>query len=477
MLKNKYFRLGIIVSITLIAVLIALPRIPIKIQNKYLSIDSEIGGYYIELFGGKTVLDFRQLKRGLDLEGGVRVVLKADMSNIASSEKNSALESATKVIERRVNLLGVSEPYIVPSKIGDDYRIIVEIPGIADVTSAVNLIGQTAQLKFKVIKQGEEWDASQVQKYFLSPALWEDTNVTGADLRGADVVFSQQVATQNAPQIQLKFTDEGRAKFSELAKNNINKPIGLFLDEGSSPLSMPIVNPDLAKGLTNDPVITGNFDIKSANALSVQIRAGALPVPVSVLEQKTIGATLGDESVKKSFFAGAVGLLLVFMFLIFMYGRLGVMAGFALLIYSFLVLAIFKVVPVVLTLPGIAGFILSIGMATDANILVFERIKEEIIWGKPKNLAIKLGFDRAWNSIKDSNMSSLLTAAVLFYFGNGSVRGFAVTLAIGILVSLFTSIFVVKTFIEVFRFGYDTSTAVRKPKRLPKFLRRRNADN
>jgi preprotein translocase subunit SecD len=221
----------------------------------------------------------------------------------------------------------------------------------------------------------------------------------------------------------------------------------------------------LVNGLTGDPVISGTFDVKSAKALSVQIRAGALPVPVTVLEQKTIGATLGDESVKRSFFAGAVGLLLVFLFLLFMYGRLGMLAGFALLIYTFIVLAIFKVVPVVLTLPGIAGFVLSIGMATDANILVFERIKEEMLWGKPQNLAIKLGFDRAWNSIKDSNMSSLLTAGILFYFGSGPVRGFALTLAIGIIVSLFTSIFVVRTFIETFKFGYDTSDVIVKQSR------------
>ena len=200
-------------------------------------------------------------------------------------------------------------------------------------------------------------------------------------------------------------------------------------------------------------------------------------MPVEILEQKTVGATLGGESVNKSFTAGVVGLWLVFMFLVFMYKRLGILAGLALLIYSLTTLAIFKLIPVVLTLPGIAGFVLSIGMATDANILVFERIKEEISWGRPKNLAIKLGFDRAWNSIKDSNMSSLLTSAVLFYFGSGPVRGFALTLSIGILVSLFSSIFVVKTFIEVFRFGnqnFSTAKVERKwePKRLFNLIKR-----
>lgn len=435
--------------------MIAIPRTPIKIQNNYINVETEIGGYYINLFDGKILLDFRDLKKGLDLEGGVRVVLKADMSKINPAERDAALDSATKVIERRVNLLGVSEPYIAPSKVGDDYRIIVEIPGIDDVAAAVSLIGQTAQLKFKQLNPEAPWDETKYQDYFLNPTVWEDTGVTGADLRGASVVFSQQGVGANMPEIQLNFTSEGRQKFSEVAKKNVNKPVALFLDEGLSPLSMPIVNPDLAAGLTNDPVINGNFDVKSANALSVQIRAGALPVPVTVLEQKTVGATLGNESIKKSFFAGAIGLGLVLLFLIFMYRKLGVMAGVALVIYAFLVLAVFKLIPVVLTLPGIAGFVLSIGMATDANILVFERIREELLWGKPRNLAIHLGFERAWNSIKDSNMSSLLTAGLLFYFGNGPVRGFALTLAIGIVLSLFTSIFVVKTFIEVFKFGYE----------------------
>ena len=455
MFKNTYFRLGMIATIFVLAVLVTLPKIPLKIKNKVIELDSSIGGYYLNLAGGKLVVDLQDFKKGLDIAGGVRVVLKADMSKIFDTDKNSAIESATSVISRRVNLLGVTEPHIAPSKVGDEYRIVVEIPGLDDVSSAVNLIGQTAQLKFKQLAPDKTWDQSKFQEYYLDPTAWVDSDVTGADLKGADVVFpdQQDLRSANSPQIQLRFTSEGRDKFSELAKKNINKPIALFLDQESSPLSMPVVSPDLASGLTNDPVISGNFDIKTANALSVQLRAGALPVPVSIIQQQTVGATLGQESIQKSFIAGLVGLLVVLIFMVFMYGRLGLLADAALIMYTFVIAAIFKLVPVVLTLPGIAGFVLSIGMATDANILVFERIKEEILWGKPKSLAIKLGFERAWSSIKDSNISSLLTAGVLFYFGTGPVRGFALTLAIGILVSLFTSIFVVKTFIEVFKFG------------------------
>ncbi len=464
MFKNVYFRLGLISAIFTLALLALLPRTPIKIDNSYLAIDSVIGGYAFRLPGDR-VLDLREMKKGLDLKGGIRVVLKADMSKIEESERDNALDSAKEVVSRRVNLLGVSEPYVAVSKVGDEYRIIVEIPGIEDVSSAVKLIGQTAQLKFKILPADKPWSDDKFQEYYEDPSIWIDSPVTGADLKGVDVVFSgdqTNLEQANRPQIKLRFSTEGRAKFEQLAKENVNKPVALFLDESSSPLSMPVVSPDLAQGLADDPIISGNFDVKTANELSLQIRAGALPVPVEVLEQKTIGATLGAESIQKSFFAGAVGLLLVFLFLVFLYGKFGFIAGIALIIYAVVTLAIFKIIPVVITLPGIAGFILSIGMATDANILIFERIREELSWGKPRNLAIKLGFDRAWSSIKDSNISSLITSWVLFKFGSGPIKGFALTLAIGIFVSLFSSIFVVRTLIQVFNMSKEVE---RKPRR------------
>ncbi|OGC70213.1 protein-export membrane protein SecD [candidate division WWE3 bacterium RIFOXYC1_FULL_39_7] len=455
--KNLYFRLGLISSITTLAVLIVLPRIPIKIDSKIFKLDTAVGGYNFSLFNGKVNLDLREIKKGLDLNGGIKIVLKADVSKIESAERDNALESAKQVISRRVNLLGVTEPSISTVKAGDDYRIVVEIPGLDNVKEAVDLIGQTAQINFKKLKADKQWSEDKYYDFLIDPTAWEDTGITGADLKGVDVVVGEQGDIQSAgqPQIRLRFTDEGREKFSQVAKENINKPIGLFLDEDLAPLSMPVVNESLATGLTDDPVISGNFDFDTANNLSIQIRAGALPIPVEILEQETIGATLGNESISKSFYAGFVGLVLVFIFMLVKYGKFGLLAGFALGIYSAIVLALFKVIGVVLTLPGIAGFILSIGMATDANILIFERIKEEIFWGKPRNLAIKLGFERAWNSIKDSNISSLITSFILFKFGDGPVRGFALTLAIGILVSLFSSIFVVKTFIESFDVGKD----------------------
>lgn len=455
MFRNLYVRLGLITALTTLSLLIVLPKISINVNNSLIRLETTIGGYNLNLFDGKITKNLSEFKKGLDLKGGIRVVLEADTSGIEASERANALESAKDVILRRVDLLGVTEPYVATMKSGEQDRILVEIPGLDNVTEAVELIGQTAQLTFKQLKPENEWTEEKMLDYYTNPTEWESTGITGADLKGADVVVDQQanLQDQGKPQIKLRFSTEGRAKFSELVKNNVNKPIALFLDETDVPLSMPIVSPELAQGLTDDPVISGDFDFETAKNLSIQIRAGALPVPVKVLEQETIGATLGVESIQKSFFAAAVGLILVVLFLIFKYGRLGILAGLALFIYSVLTLAIFKIVPVVLTLPGIAGFILSIGMATDANILVFERVKEEIYWGKPSNLAIHLGFDRAWNSIRDSNISSLITSFILFQFGSGPVRGFALTLAIGIAVSLFTSIFVVRTFIESSNIG------------------------
>ena len=227
MFKNIYFRLGLISAVTTLAVLVALPRIPITIKNSLVNFDSSIGGYYFSLFNGKYVFDLRELKRGLDLEGGVRVVLKAKMDGIDAADRDSALESAKEIILTRIDLLGVSEPYVATVKTGDEYRILVEIPGIEDVSAAVDLIGQTAQLKFKQLKADKEWNQEKYLEFFQDPTAWEDTGLTGADLKGVDVVIAQSgnIQEQGRPQIQLRFSNEGREKVSNIAKSNINKPI------------------------------------------------------------------------------------------------------------------------------------------------------------------------------------------------------------------------------------------------------------
>lgn len=451
--NNINFKLGIISALFTIGLLVVLPEIPVKINNPLLRLDSALGGYKISLFNDKFKLDLSDFKKGLDIEGGIRIVMQADMKGIEDSQKEKALESAKEIISRRINFLGVSEPNISTSKINNDYRIVVEIPGISNVSDAVNLIGKTAQLRFKKLDPKLTWSEEKFTEYFSTPSSWVDTGIIGSDLKGVDVIVdnSGNLKSQGRPQIQLKFTNEGREKFSQLAKENVNRPIALFMDDSDYPLSTPVISEDLAGGVVNDPVISGNFDMQTAKNLSIQLRAGALPIPVTLLQQETLGATLGSASIHKSFFAGIVGLLIVFIFLVYRYRGLGLLAGVSLVFYTILVLAVFKIIPVVLTLPGIAGFILSIGMATDANILIFERYKEEIFWGKKKEEALELGFERAWNSIKDSNISSLITCFILFQLGTGPVKGFALTLAVGIFISLFSSIFVVRTLIRAFK--------------------------
>lgn len=449
--KNKYFKLGLILGLFIIAVLIVLPRTPVVFPP--LGLNTEIGGYYLARTDGSFELDLREFKKGLDLNGGIRIVLEADMSKIDPLDRDSAIDSAREIIERRVNYLGVAEPYIAPVRAGDDYRLIVEIPGVTDIAAALELVGRTAQISFKQLKPEIEYNRDQYIEIISNPENWEDSGITGADIRGANVVFSQAVGTAGqptgTPQIQLQFTNDGREKFSELAKANITKPIGIFLDDIEFPLSAPHVSEEFANGVYQDPVITGSFGVDEANALAVQIKAGALPIPVKVLSQEQVGATLGESSVAASYKAGLAGFLLILVFMLFMYRRLGIVADIALIMYGVFVLAIFKLIPVVLTLPGIAGFLLSIGMAVDANILIYERIREELAAGKPRSLAVKNGFEKAWSSIRDSNVSSIIAALILMYLGSGPVRGFAITLLIGILVSLFTAIFIVRVLISV----------------------------
>lgn len=365
------------------------------------------------------------LKLGLDLQGGVHLAYQADVSKISnSSDQSSAVESTKANIERRINSLGVSEPVIQTSKVGNDYRILVELAGVTDIDQAIKLIGQTAQLEFRESKVATPSAAAD----FVA------TGLTGADLQRAQVQFGNGKSS-----VGLEFTPEGGKKFAEITKRNIDKPLAVFLDE------KVVTAPNVSNAITDGKaVITGNFTVDEAKQLVIQLNAGALPLPIKIVEQRNVGATLGADSITRSLYAGAIGLLVVCIFMIANYGVKGILANIALVLYVFLSLAVIKLVPITLTLAGIAGLILSIGMAVDANILIFERIKEELAWGRPKLSAIELGFHRAWNSIRDSNISSLMTAGILFWFGTGSVRGFALTLIIGVLVSLFSAITVTK---------------------------------
>ncbi len=409
MRRNLWITLGIILIISVLAGLVDWPTGP----------NLELGKFYKEI----------KVHEGLDLQGGTHLVYELDTSKVESKDVDTAAQSVVNVIDRRINALGVAEPVIQPAKLGDKQTVIVELPGISDVNEAINLIGKTAQLKFKELAgEGESQN-------------FVDTNLTGANLRRAEVQFDQSTGE---PQVGIQFDSDGTKKFTDLTQKNLQKPLAIELD--GEIISAPTVQTTIDNG---EAVITGKFDIKEAKKLAIELNAGALPVPIKLVEQRNVGATLGSESVKKSLVAGLVGLVLVGLFMIVYYKIPGVVAVLALIIYTLIVLAIFKLIPITLTLAGIAGFILSVGMAVDANILIFERTKEELAQGRSAGLALEEGFKRAWSSIRDSNFSSLITCVILYYGTTGLVRGFAVTLAIGILVSMFTAITVSRTFMRL----------------------------
>ncbi|PIS21512.1 protein translocase subunit SecD [candidate division WWE3 bacterium CG_4_10_14_0_2_um_filter_42_7] len=434
------------------ALIIDLPKFTIKFDKPF-KVEQSFGGYAIGWFGGKFVRDL-QIKKGLDLQGGIQVTLQADMKDIAEKDRKVALESARGVLERRVNFFGVTEPNIQTSVSGDNYRILIELPGVTDSKEAIQLIGQTAQLDFAEQKVLEEKPLDNLtpeekEKQAAVPPVFAKTDLSGKDLSRAAVTFDSKTG---APQISIEFTDEGAKKFAEITKRNVQKPLAIFLD--GVVLTAPIVQEEITGG---QAVITGQFTLDEAKLLSVQLNAGSLPVSISVLSQKNIGATLGEESLKRSLIAGVIGLMLVAIFMLGNYGRLGILADIALIVYGLITLALYKLIPVTLTLSGIAGFILSIGMAVDSNILIFERIKEERRSGKSLLPSMEAGFGRAWDSIRDANICTLITSFVLFNPFNwsflnvsGMVRGFALTLALGIAISLFTGIVVTRTLVRVF---------------------------
>lgn len=436
--------LWIIIFIVVVSLFIDLPKPPLNLTNP----QYKIGNFQIPPFKVNFADWFGAypLKLGLDLQGGTQLVLETQMQNISAGDRDSALESAREVIERRVNLFGVSEAVVQSSKIGEQRRILVELPGVKDASAAASLVGQTAQLEFREIPASASADATGAAELM---ALYQSTptGLTGKDLTKAQVVFNQ--GTQSGPVVSIQFTEEGKKKFADITRRNVNKRLPIFLD--NEIVTAPVVRQEIIGG---DSIIEGGFTPESAKQLAVQLNAGALPVPIKILEQRSIGATLGQESINKSMVAGAIGLVTVMTFMILYYGWYGLIADLALIIYSLISLMIFKtglflIPPVTLTLAGVAGFILSIGMAVDANILIFERMKEEKRWGKNPASALDLGFKRAWSSIRDSNISSLMTAGILYFMGTGPVRGFALTLAIGVLVSMFTAIFVSRTFLRL----------------------------
>ncbi len=531
MRTRLWITFGFILLLTLAAGLIDVPGGP----------DIKLGRYTKEL----------KVRLGLDLQGGTRLVYDADTAKIPAGERDDALQGVRDVIERRVNAFGISEPLVQTNRIGDRWRVAVELAGVTDINEAIKLIGETPLLEFHEESQpkqlrtddqakkraeetmaklsGSEADFTALAQEFSDDPGSKDaggdlgfaprgqfvpefdaelfdtlkdgeistspvktqfgyhlikrlesrevddgnggktlevhgahiliattdpqsaqgftpTALTGKNLKSASVEFDPNTG---APNVSLQFDGEGGAQFADITKRNVGKRVAIYLD--GSPISIPVVQEEITSG---SAVINGDFTIDEAKTLARRLNAGALPVAISLISQQTVGPTLGKASIANSLLAGLLGLAAVAIFMITYYRLPGVLATVALGIYALIVLAIFKLWPVTLTLAGVAGFILSIGMAVDANILIFERFREELRSGQPLQGAIDEGFRRAWLSIRDSNISSLITSFILVWFGTSIIKGFAITLSIGILVSMFTAITVSRTLLKIVSGGW-----------------------
>ncbi|MBI2035874.1 MAG: protein translocase subunit SecD [Candidatus Liptonbacteria bacterium] len=394
---------------------------------------------------------YKPWKLGLDLVGGSHLIFEVDMSKVESGDRSPVHDGLRDVIERRVNTFGVSEPLVYTAKEGDSYRIIAEIAGIKDSAEAIRQIGRTAFLDFReVVEVGTsthpETETSGTSSLDVgsvpTPKFeYKETGLTGRFLKTARVDFDQL----GKPQIAISFNSEGAALFEEITDKNVGRPLAIFLDEAL--ISAPVVNQKIVGG---NAVITGQFTLPETKALAGLLSAGALPAPINLISQQTVNATLGINSLSRAIYAGFIGSLLILLFMVIYYRQFGAFAGLALLIYLTVTLAVFKFVPITMTLAGVAGFILSIGMAVDANILIFERTKEELRRGLSRLSAIEEGFRRAWPSIRDSNITTIISTIILYFYTSSFVRGFALTLFIGVLTSMFSAIIVTRTMLRLF---------------------------
>jgi len=395
-------------------------------------------GYFVYSTTVNTESNY-PFKLGLDLAGGSHLVYEADVAGVDSEEVPELMNVLKDVIERRVNIFGVSEPIVqveTSSVVSgaDSHRLVVELPGVTDVKDAVAEIGRTPLLEFKLVEVTEE------------EALFIDTGLTGRYLERAVLQFGQgnQGGLSNEPVVSITFTAEGADLFETITASHIGEPLAIFLD--GEVMSSPIINEAISGG---SAVISGNFTPTEARDLVQNLNFGALPLPIALVSTQTIDASLGANLLSEGVTAGVIGVALVLAFMLLWYRLPGLIAGVALLSYGALMLALFKVVPVTLTAAGLAGFILSIGMAVDANVLVFERIKEEFRSGKDSREAARSGFSRAWSAIRDGNMTSLLSAIILFWFGTSLVKGFALVFGFGVIASMLTALVVTRTLLII----------------------------
>lgn len=373
---------------------------------------------------------------GLDLVGGSALIYEADLTGIPPEEHQSAVNGLKEVIERRVNIFGVAEPRVSIAQKGDTYQLLVDLAGVDNIEDAINQIGTTPHLEFRELAT----DVTEGEDITYVP-----TQLTGRHIQKASLGFDNL----NNPLVVFQFNDEGAKLFEEITGRNIGRPLAIFLDGELT--DSPTVRQKITGG---NAQITGGgagFTVPEARALVERFNAGALSAPIELINQRTVSASAAGGALKDVIFAAAIGTALVMAFMILYYRINGVYASIALAIYTILTLALFKVIPnFTMTLSGVAGFVLSIGMAVDANILIFERTKEEIKRGVEHSEAINEGFKRAWSSIRDSNTSTILTAIILYFFTSSFVRGFALTLGLGVLTSMLSSIFVTRTLLKVF---------------------------
>lgn len=409
-------------------------------------------------------------KLGLDLAGGSHLVYEADTSGVDPLEVPELMSVLRDVIERRVNIFGVSEPIVQVERssfVTEEpiERLVVELPGVTDVGEAVAEIGRTPLLEFKLYSETlaseqdtlasleslvEEQMATATEATTTSSGatdpnlVFVDTGLTGRYLETASMQFagSQSGQLSNEPLVAVRFTPEGSDLFADITRANVGEQLGIFLD--GELLSAPVINEPITGGTA---IISGSFTPDEARELAKNLSFGALPVPIELQSTQTVGASLGAEVLDRGIKAGLLGLTLVLTFMLLWYRLPGVVAGIALASYITIMLALFQLIPVTLTAAGLAGFILSLGMAVDANVLVFERMKEEYRNGSSSREAAQAGFKRAWSAVRDGNITSLLSAIILFWFGTSMVKGFALVFGIGVVVSMFSAIVITRTFL------------------------------
>lgn len=409
-----------------------------------------------------TTLSKFPFRLGLDLSGGTHLVYKADVSQIDSSQLRDSMDALRDVIERRVNIFGVSEPIVQVQNGGfsnaGEERLIVDLPGVTDISKAVEMIGQTPVLDFRTENIDFSKDAQVDENGQINldlNAQYVKTELTGRYLDKAILEFDQ---TTGEPGVSLQFNKEGSLLFEKITKENIGKRVAIFLD--GEPISTPVVNEAISGGRAQ---ITGNFTPTEAKTLVGRLNSGALPVPISLISTQTIGPSLGVQATSAGVKAAIIGFIFIALFLIIWYRLPGLIAVIALSMYVVIMLSVFKLVPVTLTAAGIAGFIISIGIAVDANVLIFERIKEELRRSNDSiGESIHHGFRRAWLSVRDSNISSIITAIILFWFGTSLIKGFALVFLIGVLISMISAISITRLFLY--------SLNIKKKTKLTSFL-------